>query len=187
MEHNSNLFGDASFLAVPAIHFFGFPGYYTSTPPRLPAYLFENPERRARLREQLKEDTTMSQPWLCSCLAKSDPHHLDVTFCRQEHSVEDITIRFSEAPAEAKDSANGNGTNSVASADAPTTSLYSDLASDRTEETTQSVSEARREAANFPSRKAGKEEAKPTAPTAPQDVDAVKNDKPLEDFQTVNM
>ena len=30
MEHNSNLFGDASFLAVPAIHFFGFPGYYTA-------------------------------------------------------------------------------------------------------------------------------------------------------------
>merc|ERR1719393_368417 len=52
MEHNSNLFGDASFLAVPAIHFFGFPGYYTSTPPRLPAHLFENPERRLRMKEQ---------------------------------------------------------------------------------------------------------------------------------------
>jgi pimeloyl-ACP methyl ester carboxylesterase len=105
MEHNSNLFGDASFLAVPAIHFFGFPGYYTSTPPRLPAYLFENPERRARLREQMKEDSSVSQPWLCGCLAKGDPHHLDVTFCRQEHSVEDITIRFSESPVEN----NGNG------------------------------------------------------------------------------
>jgi len=187
MEHNSNLFGDASFLAVPAIHFFGFPGYYTSTPPRLPAYLFENPERRARLREQLKEDTPMSQPWLCSCLAKSDPHHLDVTFCRQEHSVEDITIRFSEAPPEGKDGLNANGANSVANADATTTSLYSDLATDRTEETTQSVSEARREAANFPARNPGKEEAKPTATTTPKDVDAVKNDKPMEDFQTVNM
>jgi len=109
MEHNSNLFGDASFLAVPAIHFFGFPGYYTSTPPRLPAYLFENPERRARLREQMREESTMSQPWLCSCLAKSDPHHLDVTFCRQEHSVEDITIRFSETPA-ADSNGNGNST-----------------------------------------------------------------------------
>merc|ERR1719191_701243 len=60
MEHNSNLFGDASFLAVPAIHFFGFPGYYTSSPPRLPACLFESPERRARMRSQ-KEETSISQ------------------------------------------------------------------------------------------------------------------------------
>lgn len=95
MEHNSNLFGDASFLAVPAIHFFGFPGYYTSTPPRLPAYLFENPDRRAKLREQVRQDSAGLKPWLCDCLAKGDPHHLDVTFCRQEHSVDDITIRFS--------------------------------------------------------------------------------------------
>lgn len=94
MEHNSNLFGDASFLAVPAIHFFGFPGYYTSTPPRLPAYLFEDPGRRMRLREQSGRDTGGPRPWLCDCLAKGDPHHLDVSFCRQEHSVEDITIRF---------------------------------------------------------------------------------------------
>lgn len=95
MEHNSNLFGDASFLAVPAIHFFGFPGYYTSTPPRLPAHLFEDPCRRARLKEQvLKTESGGLRPWLCDCLAKGDPHHLDVSFCRQEHSVEDITIRF---------------------------------------------------------------------------------------------
>jgi len=93
MEHNSNLFGDASFLAVPAIHFFGFPGYYTSTPPRLPAALFENPSQRARLNSS-DADRRGSRPWLCDCLAKSDPHHLDVSFCRQEHSVEDITIRF---------------------------------------------------------------------------------------------
>merc|ERR1719161_1837672 len=75
MEHNSNLFGDASFLAVPAIHFFGFPGYYTSTPPRLPTRLFENPEFRARLRGQMKqEEQDVVQPryWLCSCLAKND-------------------------------------------------------------------------------------------------------------------
>jgi pimeloyl-ACP methyl ester carboxylesterase len=89
MEHNSNLFGDASFLAVPAIHFFGFPGYYTSTPPRLPAFLFETPERRAKMRAEFKDEGSLTQPWLCGCLAKSDPHHLDVSFCRQEHSVED--------------------------------------------------------------------------------------------------
>jgi len=98
MEHNSNLFGDASFLAVPAIHFFGFPGYYTTAPPRLPACLFENPERRIRLREQRQQHPPGPQPWLCGCFVKTDPHHLDLSFCRQEHTVEDVTIRFSDAP-----------------------------------------------------------------------------------------
>jgi len=91
MEHNSNLFGDASFLAVPAIHFFGFPGYYTTSPPRLPACLFENPRQRPT--EQAPQGTLM-KPWLCDCLAKNDAHHLDVNVCRTENSVEDITIRF---------------------------------------------------------------------------------------------
>jgi len=103
MEHNSNLFGDASFLAVPAIHFFGFPGYYTSNPPRLPSYLFESPERRQRLREQMREQAPLTQQWLCGCLGKSDPHHLDVPFCRQEradHKIEDITIRFGDGPTD---------------------------------------------------------------------------------------
>jgi len=149
MEHNSNLFGDASFLAVPAIHFFGFPGYYTSTPPRLPAVLFENPERRARLREQMKEESTGSQPWLCGCLAKGDPHHLDVTFCRQEHSVEDITIRFSESPT-----AEGNGAGhpqANASSSHPLASSNSQSKSPA--DSTDNIAEvARREAAHFPSR-----------------------------------
>ncbi|CAE8589387.1 unnamed protein product, partial [Polarella glacialis] len=103
MEHNSNLFGDASFLAVPAIHFFGFPGYYTTSPPRLQAHLFEDPERRARLlREKTSADTkeglglSSRASWLCDCLAKGDPGHVDVTFLRQEQSVEDITIRFGD-------------------------------------------------------------------------------------------
>merc|ERR1719162_338772 len=72
MEHNSNLFGDASYLAVPAIHFFGFPGYYTSTPPRLPSHLFESPTRRRKLVGQMREESSAAQPWFCGCLAKSD-------------------------------------------------------------------------------------------------------------------
>jgi len=83
MEHNSNLFGDASFLAVPAIHFFGFPGYYTPTPPRLPALLFTAPQKRTRSLSPTG-DRTGTKPWLCDCLGKSDPHHLDVSLCRQE-------------------------------------------------------------------------------------------------------
>jgi len=130
MEHNSNLFGDASFLAVPAIHFFGFPGYYTSTPPRLPACLFENPERRNRLRDQLKQESGGQQLWLCGCLAKSDPHHLDVSFCRQEHSVEDITIRFSENAADLTATKMGPSLDQLDTK--PSTSLYSvsDLSSE---------------------------------------------------------
>lgn len=102
MEHNSNLFGDASFLAVPAIHFFGFPGYYTASPPRLQAHLFEDPERRARmLKERSQNQAALALSgtrtgWLCDCWAKGDPNRLDVTFCRQEHSAEDFTIRFNE-------------------------------------------------------------------------------------------
>jgi len=83
MEHNSNLFGDASFLAVPAIHFFGFPGYYTSTPPRLPALLFTAPQKRSRPLSPTTDRPGL-KPWLCDCLGKSDPHHLDVSLCRQE-------------------------------------------------------------------------------------------------------
>lgn len=100
MEHNSNLFGDASFLAVPAIHFFGFPGYYTSSPPRLPTSLFETPERRARLRDQAPEEHSVLSPWLCGCLAKGDQRKLDPSFCRQEQSVEDIAVMFPDCPAE---------------------------------------------------------------------------------------
>lgn len=96
MEHNSNLFGDASFLAVPAIHFFGFPGYYTASPPRLSAHLFEDPAKRARLKERDGAQLLTKPSWLCDCLAKGDAQHLDVTFCRQENSVEDITIRFQD-------------------------------------------------------------------------------------------
>lgn len=101
MEHNSNLFGDASFLAVPAIHFFGFPGYYTAMPPRLPTHLFEDPERKARLSKDqiMPDEASLSAPrpsWLCDCLAKGDPHHMDVSFLKQSSTVEDITIRFGD-------------------------------------------------------------------------------------------
>jgi len=185
MEHNSNLFGDASFLAVPAIHFFGFPGYYTSTPPRLPAYLFENPERRARLREQMREESTMSQPWLCSCLAKSDPHHLDVTFCRQEHSVEDITIRFSEAPTES----NGNGPNSMGDASSKTNAnnkkAYSDFAQADPGNVPREASELQRETsevppshvADFPPRSSSLPPKEETGRSASDEIDQLPGDE----------
>lgn len=104
MEHNSNLFGDASFLAVPAIHFFGFPGYYTPTPPRLPASMFETPERRARQLESKPspgQDSAPGRPWLCDCLAKRDQGAMDVGFARAPESVENITIRFFDLNSDA--------------------------------------------------------------------------------------
>lgn len=65
MEHNSNLFGDASFLAVPAIHFFGFPGYYTQNPPRLPTHLFDMPTKRLKQQEMISQG---AQAWRgCIC------------------------------------------------------------------------------------------------------------------------
>lgn len=96
VEHNFNLFGDPSFVAVPAINFFGFPGYSTSNPPRLPPYLFENPEQRSSpapsgLSRGLglpgDSDTTPSPPWLCGFMQKSEPHCLDVSLCCKKHSV----------------------------------------------------------------------------------------------------
>lgn len=45
MGHNSNLFGDAQYLAIPAINFFGLPGYCTTSPPRIPASYFVHPRR----------------------------------------------------------------------------------------------------------------------------------------------
>lgn len=98
MEHNSNLFGDASFLAVPAIHFFGFPGYYTQMPPRLAAHLFEPPERRQRM-HPLKQAPQTPRPWLCSCLGQNDQ---DADFCKQENSVEDVPLRLPDGNPPAK-------------------------------------------------------------------------------------
>mmetsp|Transcript_39465 Transcript_39465/g.73582 ORF Transcript_39465/g.73582 Transcript_39465/m.73582 type:complete len:391 (+) Transcript_39465:68-1240(+) len=92
MEHNSNLFGDASFLAIPAIHFFGFPGYYTSTPPRLPASMFETPDRRLRLGGIQVQPEGSARPFLCDCLAKRDPNGLESGFARPGEGVDNITI-----------------------------------------------------------------------------------------------
>jgi len=194
MEHNSNLFGDASFLAVPAIHFFGFPGYYTSTPPRLPAYLFENPERRARLREQMKEESTMSQPWLCSCLAKSDPHHLDVTFCRQEHSVEDITIRFSETPAEGNGnvpihmgdpSSKTNATNNKLHADLATAEASGDVPREDSELLRETSEAPEPQMANFPARTTERPPKEETGRSATDEIDELPCDEEETASQTV--
>jgi len=87
MEHNSNLFSDAAFLAVPAIHFFGFPGYHTMSPPRLPASLFSMPP--CQVNTPVPEAKRF-KPWLCDCLGAGEAKRLDISFCRQEPSVDEV-------------------------------------------------------------------------------------------------
>merc|ERR1712137_1452658 len=77
MEHNTNLFVDASFLAVPAINFFGLPGYQQETPPQMPARFFEEGQHTLAIKYAKKKQSTedalsssiSSNPWflLCGC------------------------------------------------------------------------------------------------------------------------
>lgn len=74
MEHNTNLFTDASFLAVPAINFFGLPGYQADVPPAMPAGNFEDGRqawlrRKASRRKPVSREEDFSSPWffLCGC------------------------------------------------------------------------------------------------------------------------
>jgi pimeloyl-ACP methyl ester carboxylesterase len=60
MEHNSNLWADSQFLAVPAINFFGLPGFCTDRPPKMPHSLFERVERRV-------DKGGMGTPWFWFC------------------------------------------------------------------------------------------------------------------------
>lgn len=76
MEHNTNLFTDAQFLAVPAINFFGLPGYQQESPPQMPSRFFEDGRqsfllrKAARRKNQPRVDSINdSSPWffLCGC------------------------------------------------------------------------------------------------------------------------
>lgn len=66
MEHNSHLFADPGFLAVPAIHFFCFPGYRTERPPHFPSHLFEKPARPDKSSKTPESmNRSSSSRWLC--------------------------------------------------------------------------------------------------------------------------
>merc|ERR1712187_40355 len=77
MEHNTNLFTDASFLAVPAINFFGLPGYQQDSPPQVPQRFYEDGRQAfllrmsAKLKQKLskQENDENTNPWffLCGC------------------------------------------------------------------------------------------------------------------------
>lgn len=84
MEHNTNLFTDASYLAVPAINFFGLPGYQQESPPQMPSRYFEDGRQQFWLRKFARrrqgspsgregdgqsQSSLSSNPWflLCGC------------------------------------------------------------------------------------------------------------------------
>jgi len=75
LEHNTNLWSDASFLAVPAINFFGLPGYQQETPVTMPSHVFEDGRQNFLIRKSSKrrgqkdnEDTTdNNSPWFLFC------------------------------------------------------------------------------------------------------------------------
>jgi pimeloyl-ACP methyl ester carboxylesterase len=62
MEHNSHLFADPAYLAVPAIHFFHFPCYQTDKPPTLPPHVFKAPSQFSTRRA----DCRNFYGWSCS-------------------------------------------------------------------------------------------------------------------------
>lgn len=83
MEHNTNLFTDAQYLAVPAINFFGLPGYQQDVPPQMPSRFFEDGRQQFLLRKGTRRRAPSppppahglealfgeSSPWfsLCGC------------------------------------------------------------------------------------------------------------------------
>jgi hypothetical protein len=76
LEHNTNLWSDASFLAVPAINFFGLPGYQQEKPVTMPQHVFEDGRRQFLLRKSSRrkgncdnEDKQLDSgnPWFLFC------------------------------------------------------------------------------------------------------------------------
>jgi len=74
MEHNTNLFTDAQFLAVPAINFFGLPGYQQEKPPQMDERFYSDGrqafmQRRSSRRKAEGRSDTSYNPWffLCGC------------------------------------------------------------------------------------------------------------------------
>lgn len=78
MEHNSNLFSHADFLAIPVISFFGLPGYCTSRAPRMPVECgaqdmlrrhLERMERGEKAKKSNLREQELAFGWLCkSCV-----------------------------------------------------------------------------------------------------------------------
>lgn len=103
MEHNTNLFTDAQFLAVPAINFFGLPGYQQDSPPQMPSRFFEDGRQQflirkaARRKQQLQQEQIQRRtdvhagesPWffLCGCptsrLRRREQTGLEPLECQQ--------------------------------------------------------------------------------------------------------
>jgi len=100
LEHNTNLWSDASFLAVPAINFFGLPGYQQETPVTMPSHVWEDGKQAWLLRqsarrkaqglpkaeEPLAEETT--NPWFLFCGCPTGKARAKTGMIGHEHPME---------------------------------------------------------------------------------------------------
>merc|ERR1719401_69892 len=88
-------------MAVPVIHFFGFPGYYTDNPPRLPINIFEKVEERQKQPQHSKENQNpMSDAWFCGgCLTNKDVHHVDIPTSRERPCTDGCVDASIERPS----------------------------------------------------------------------------------------
>eukprot|EP00434_Breviolum_minutum_P002409 symbB.v1.2.002128.t1/scaffold106.1/size366728/16 len=84
MEHNTNLFTDAQYLAVPAINFFGLPGYQQESPPQMPSRYFEDGRQAFLLRKASRRGSDDAQsPWFYFCGCPTS-HAADKPQCEWE-------------------------------------------------------------------------------------------------------
>mmetsp|Transcript_129058 Transcript_129058/g.306160 ORF Transcript_129058/g.306160 Transcript_129058/m.306160 type:complete len:325 (-) Transcript_129058:186-1160(-) len=95
MDHNSSMFSDPNAFAVPAIHFFGFPGWRTLTPPFMPFDLFEahRGDDVPTLRDGSSRKTEGAESWLYNCCGKLAEESSDQVLVRQEKTLQEECVQ----------------------------------------------------------------------------------------------
>lgn len=94
MDHNSSMFSDPNSFAVPAIHFFGFPGWRTLTPPFMPFDLFEaHKSDEPALREAAGKKGEGPESWLYNCCGKLSEEASDQVLVRQEKTLQEECVQ----------------------------------------------------------------------------------------------
>lgn len=94
MDHNSSMFSDPNAFAVPAIHFFGFPGWRTLTPPFMPFDLFEaHRNEEPALRDGSGRKGEGPESWLYNCCGKLSEETSDQVLVRQEKTLQEECVQ----------------------------------------------------------------------------------------------
>ncbi|CAE7273732.1 abhd13 [Symbiodinium sp. CCMP2592] len=95
MDHNSSMFSDPNAFAVPAIHFFGFPGWRTLTPPFMPFDLFEAhrlDSENMHLRDGSGKKMEGPESWLYNCCGKLSEES-DQVLVKQEKTLQEECVQ----------------------------------------------------------------------------------------------